>query len=488
MERGGEENVKINNFTGFSEDEIKPQIDKYNEKIRELRRNEKHNELIKKINTKVNKDQNRAIKKKTKKSNIIKFNNKQKSEFKSEVKMSNESEKMEVQITKTKEDTVNTNIINNTEDKYTIEEKENYYSTKDKGLYSVIIIKENTNIFNIAKTLRQLNLGDYENIIQTMKKIRFIIIYKNLSSANKLLKSDYLKTEGYNVFLPKNFNHSYGIIRGIPTDTKMQEIMGNIESEVNITEAERLLSFNATNKTLQKTETIKLTFRANYKPDNIKIYGVNYRVSYYIPQPLFCKNCLNYGHLKKYCQSKETRCGNCANNHTITQDNKCTLKTSCYSCKENHRTNSKDCPKKKKEMEIQKIRTTMRKSYKKAKEIFESKYPEFQYNHLNFPIMKRLNIDRPGYNRREVEMSEIVKGSENNLERNNEKAKEIEEKMVAIKKIVEQVRNFFNVIKSRVPSREIPEEASNIMDALTVQLYNYDPEQEMPGAIYLSSS
>ena len=74
---------------------------------------------------------------------------------------------------------------------------------------------------------------------------------------------------------------------------------------------------------------------------------------------------------------------------------------------------------------------------------------------------------------------------EKNEPTSNTQHQNLDEKAEALKQMVEQIKAIFEIIKNTIPEKKIPDEANNIIDALTIQLYKYDPEQKLPGLNYM---
>ena len=94
-----------------------------------------------------------------------------------------------------------------------------------------------------------------------------------------------------------------------------------------------------------------ITFAQSTLPTQIHIPGEQSatQVYRYRPRPLFCLQCLEYGHTNKRCNNA-VRCRMCGGTHKSTE---CEQRTpSCHHCKGEHYPGSKECPKQKEEEEI----------------------------------------------------------------------------------------------------------------------------------------
>lgn len=214
-----------------------------------------------------------------------------------------------------------------------------------------------------------MNIQNIENMYYQGKH-KAIIIFKDISNANKVLRNDEIKNVlKYEFKLPEKYIKTIGIIRDIPQELSIEDIKGNlsVDKGVEILEVERIKKFNFENKIEENTNLIKLTFRSSYLPPKVRLYYAFIKTQFFIPKPLFCVNCLKYGHFKKYCKNPK-KCRVCT--ELIEDKHECSNKSKCNLCDESHLTNFKDCKIKKKEIEIKKLMVKQKKSYTEARKFF----------------------------------------------------------------------------------------------------------------------
>lgn len=112
-----------------------------------------------------------------------------------------------------------------------------------------------------------------------------------------------------------------------------------------------------------------LTFKRSILPTSIKFGFHNVLVKAYIPNPLRCFNCFQFGHTRKFCKNNQI-CALCSD---IFHDNSnCKTGNRCINCGEKHNNWNKDCPKYKQEVAIQTIKIQQKISYYEAKRKYES--------------------------------------------------------------------------------------------------------------------
>ena len=120
------------------------------------------------------------------------------------------------------------------------------------------------------------------------------------------------------------------------------------------------------------TRHIILTISSPKLPRSIKAGYLECSVRPYIPNPLCCFKCQQFGHSKMSCRGNLT-CGHCG---AVGHDSlNCNEPFSCVNCKGDHPSYSRNCHKWITEKEIQTIRTKQNISYPEARKIVESWTP-----------------------------------------------------------------------------------------------------------------
>lgn len=283
------------------------------------------------------------------------------------VNKQNKQDEVNINTTELNINTTEVNI-NATEVAGTKRIKELYKHT-DKGPYNILIAKTNIDSYEVALKVSKYNVKGINNIIQVSKNtIR--VNFKDYNTANKLINmNDYDTFKDYNMFIPYEYVSTYGIIRNIPTYISIEEIKKNITSDTPVMEVERMNFWNKELKQSQPGTSIKINFRTQVLPKEVKLYYVINKVELFINKPLICKKCLNYGHTKKFCKSEEV-CNNCT---AIKHDDNIICKPVCKQCKSNasftHKTADYKCPVYIEQVDIKKTMTIKKITYKEAKEL-----------------------------------------------------------------------------------------------------------------------
>ncbi|XP_053691691.1 uncharacterized protein LOC128740187 [Sabethes cyaneus] len=110
------------------------------------------------------------------------------------------------------------------------------------------------------------------------------------------------------------------------------------------------------------SSTFVLTFNLGHLPSSINVGFYNCRVKQYIPSPLRCFNCLQFGHSKERCRGNRI-CAKCAK---LYHEQDCISPVVCVNCRHEHHALSKTCPVYEDECEIQKLRVTEKISIREA--------------------------------------------------------------------------------------------------------------------------
>ena len=117
-----------------------------------------------------------------------------------------------------------------------------------------------------------------------------------------------------------------------------------------------------------KTNTYFITFSMSTPPEKLRIgYYYFVEVKRYIPNPLRCFQCQEFGHSRKYCK-KQLKCWKCGcEGHDGSDCHSETL--CCVNCKGEHFSSSKSCPVWTLEKEIQRIKTEKSLPYGEARRL-----------------------------------------------------------------------------------------------------------------------
>ena len=122
-----------------------------------------------------------------------------------------------------------------------------------------------------------------------------------------------------------------------------------------------------------RTNTLFITFGMPTPPAKLKIGYYNVEVKLYIPNPLRCFGCQEFGHSRKFCK-KSPKCWKCGqeghDGSECSSDSIC-----CVNCKGDHFSSSKNCPVWIHEKEIQRVKAEKNLPYGEARRLVNAKSP-----------------------------------------------------------------------------------------------------------------
>lgn len=139
-----------------------------------------------------------------------------------------------------------------------------------------------------------------------------------------------------------------------------QEIVAELES-IGVTEVKRIKTKVADQ--LEDTASHILTFNTPKLPTSIKVAFHNLPIRPYIPAPLRCYRCQQFGHSAAKCSKPQI----CICDKPLHEGKRCETEVICINCKGNHNARSRNCPVYKMEAAIQKIKTEEKITYFEAK-------------------------------------------------------------------------------------------------------------------------
>ena len=196
--------------------------------------------------------------------------------------------------------------------------------------------------FALAKGIKGL-AGDPKSV----KKIKqgYLLEVCLKSHCDLLLRSTTLANVPIKVSAHRTLNSSKGVIycSGL-TELEEESIAAELAKQL-VTDVQRI----KTDRGTKKTNLYILTFSTPRLPEEIKVGHLNVKVKMYIPNPLRCYKCQEYGHGANRCTKKE-RCFRCGEHH---QSTVCTAdQPSCFHCSGKHTTADRNCPTYKVQKEI----------------------------------------------------------------------------------------------------------------------------------------
>ena len=212
---------------------------------------------------------------------------------------------------------------------------------------------------------------------KTIKRLRsgeLLIELDRETHSTKLLAVTVLAQVPVKVSPHRTLNTSKGVLRTPELkNTTREELLTQLKKQ-GVTDA-RMVTIKK-NGEMIRVNTAILTFNRPTPPATLKVGFERCTVQPYVPSPLRCFKCQQFGHQQDNC-SKAKVCAKCAQpDH---QDTACTSAIKCVNCNGEHTAYSKNCPRWIIEKEIQRVRTERKISFPEARKIVEgvSKQPSF---------------------------------------------------------------------------------------------------------------
>lgn len=170
---------------------------------------------------------------------------------------------------------------------------------------------DSINCFYIEKALNN-HVGE-GTIVKRLRYGTLLIKCKSDKQAKSLLSISKFGTLNYGVNVREHgsLNTSQGIIycRDAQSLTEEEIVQGLQEQNRKVTHVHKIKKM--VKGALVDTPLCVLTFNSTILPSHIKFGFIHLNVDLYIPSPMKCKNCFQFGHSKKKC-SRDRRCMLCS--------------------------------------------------------------------------------------------------------------------------------------------------------------------------------
>lgn len=232
------------------------------------------------------------------------------------------------------------------------------------------------NMHTVSPFLLKKTIESVAGDIEKCSKLRdgtVLILAKNSKQAEKLKKINKLSTD-INISVTKHqfLNNSKGVVFShdlvYMTD---EDILAELKDQ-NVIAIRRLKKkYNGIEK---DSGLFIFTFSTSKIPLEIELGYEISEVRPYIPAPLKCLQCFQFGHSSSRCD-KNKKCINCGDDYHTQDNEKCTRTVRCVNCKSmEHNSISKKCPVFIKENEIQHIKVKSNVNIKEAHKIYKERF------------------------------------------------------------------------------------------------------------------
>lgn len=240
---------------------------------------------------------------------------------------------------------------------------------------------------DVSPFLIQRSIDAVGGKVKSCKKLRsgqLLIQCFNGKQASKVIQMMSLSLDIFvKVEEHTSLNKSKGIfysneLRCLSDDELLREIR---EQNPSVIEIKRLKRRDPETKTLT-TNDLGLyitTFNVSDLPEKILLGYMYTMIKPYIPNPLRCFKCFQFGHVSEGCSSPDKMCPHCSNvEHTSVDEagkrERCDKPPKCANCKQQHNSFSKQCVSYMKEYEIQKIKVTQKKTMNEARREYDRQH------------------------------------------------------------------------------------------------------------------
>jgi hypothetical protein len=225
------------------------------------------------------------------------------------------------------------------------------YPSSSTGPFTVLVKKSDDSSIcpiSIGKMLKTKNIiiNTTRDGIQKENRNTVSINFRTPEDANSFITSYFVISNNLKAFVPKYRLSRQGLIRGIPNNVSMEEILEGIETPANVGKvlSARRLNYKDTSSgeiEWKPSSTLILTFEGSIVPDRVFLFYNSLKVEQYISPTVLCYNCCRYGHAKKHCKSP-TRCYKCSKPHPADQCDSTYVR--CINCQGAHTAANLKCP------------------------------------------------------------------------------------------------------------------------------------------------
>ncbi|XP_041982227.1 uncharacterized protein LOC121735456 [Aricia agestis] len=183
--------------------------------------------------------------------------------------------------------------------------------------------------------------------IKRIGRNRISIEFKTPQDANSFIDLPAVVSAGYTVVIPSYSVSRMGIIRNVPVDWSMEELVENLQVPVGygkVVKARRMSrrTSNEQNSSIWlPTQSVVITVTGQKLPTHVYCFYNSLPVEIYKLPTIQCNNCCRFGHVKAQCRSLP-RCYKCSQKHEGSTCNASTF--TCLHCGGPHAANDVSCP------------------------------------------------------------------------------------------------------------------------------------------------
>lgn len=262
------------------------------------------------------------------------------------------------------------------------ESDENFkYGESDKGPFTVQVSRVEPDpsagfsirVLKFAQLLHKNKVqGISQGGIQASGRNKVGVTFSSAQHANDFVSNPLLSQNKLSAIIPRYQVSRLGVIRDIPTDCSLEELMLGLKSPENCGQVVKARRLNMKRKkddgsvTWVPSNTVVLTFTGQILPEKVFCYKTSFPVSLYQLPTIQCRKCCRFGHIQAQCRSKP-RCFKCAQQHTGDTCGISENQISCFLCRGgNHSATDPRCPEHYRQKSIKLVMSEENLSYTEA--------------------------------------------------------------------------------------------------------------------------
>ncbi|XP_059060956.1 uncharacterized protein LOC131853894 [Achroia grisella] len=233
------------------------------------------------------------------------------------------------------------------------------YKITDSAPYSVHITRVEPDtaagfsirLLKFAQFIHKNNIvGIKEGGIKALGRNKISVEFKTYSDANNFVDNPILSNNKYSAMIPKFQISRMGVIRNIPTDWSLEELVFNLISPDYAGQIIRARRLNTKSRKPDNTvswipsTTVVITFEGQVLPEKVYCFNTSLPVFPYNLPTIQCRNCCRFGHIRTQCRS-QPRCYQCGSQHSGDNCDQKDESPFCILCDStNHQATNSTCP------------------------------------------------------------------------------------------------------------------------------------------------
>lgn len=225
----------------------------------------------------------------------------------------------------------------------------NVTTTREPTIYTILFVPvdaaHSLNRLNrqvTSRFLEELAQGEIADVRINGRKNILAVDVTQRSTLEVLSNVKMLDNINVRSYIPDGRDSTAGVIYDVDisiSESDFAALIKPVSAELTILQARRL----------GKSRCVKLVFKGDSLPSQVKVGHFRHTVRPFVPKPLQCRKCYRLGHVSAVCTNLAV-CSLCSESHSA---DACQAELrKCRNCHGPHEASSKDCPIMKKEMQV----------------------------------------------------------------------------------------------------------------------------------------